>query len=686
MVVTLDCGGGLLGLTHCQQVVNGFLDGPGFRNGVCEMKRNGFQNDTKLVWSRKMKQQQEPTRGVRQRKRPAGKQRIQAVAAAYPPIAKTEKTFRLPIDYYQILGADMHHLADAVVRGFEARVNNPPREGFSQQALLARLEILRGARDTLADPELRADYNQALVEDEAGTLVLDVPWTKVGGALCLLHEVREVEVVLQAGQALLGQQQDLPKMLHRDVVLAMALSYVELSREAMAESPPAVVKSCSLLESALKLLQEEGGKMLAPDLQEQIEGTLEELGARCVLELLALPLDKDHETQRSRGLQGLRSILWTVDEGGNGASLGGFTHEQFMRDAFALMTASEQVVLFTSTPSNIPAESSEVYAAALAHVAAGYVEKKPHLIQEADALFLQLQQTNADVTDKEASNTNLQFPLERGMCALLLGEVDDCRTWLGLDDERSPLRDPAVVNFIYSHSVEGEEEDTLPGLCKLLEGWLTDVVFPRFRDTESLRATLGDYYDDRSVLNYLEGLEKVNNSPLAAAAAIVRIGAGAGAAVKATFKRVFPLGRTKDIPSTTVAPDQSAELPKRDFSRFVSHQGTDGEAMASGMVLPGSMDGSSDAAYENWGSSGDSNGGVTANMEAGNVSNLPEEWRLRPIQIAATGVLFGALVMAGLRYLPLHSRVANVLNATTSSVSSLGTRRRDAQELEGPRQ
>ncbi len=102
MVVTLDCGGGLLGLTHCQQVVNGFLDGPGFRNGVCEMKRNGYQNDAKLVWSRKMKQQQELTRGVRQRKRPAGKQRIQAVAAAYPPIAKTEKTFRLPIDYYQV--------------------------------------------------------------------------------------------------------------------------------------------------------------------------------------------------------------------------------------------------------------------------------------------------------------------------------------------------------------------------------------------------------------------------------------------------------------------------------------------------------------------------------------------------------------------------------------------------------
>ena len=78
---------------------------------------------------------------------------------------------------------------------------------------------------------------------------------QVGGALCLLNEVREAEVVLQAGQALLAQQEDLPKTLNRDVVLAMALSYVELSREAMAETPSAVVKSCSLLESALKLLR-----------------------------------------------------------------------------------------------------------------------------------------------------------------------------------------------------------------------------------------------------------------------------------------------------------------------------------------------------------------------------------------------------------------------------------------------
>lgn len=65
------------------------------------------------------------------------------------------------------------------MRAFDSRIDNSPRQGFSQQALLARLEILRGARDSLADPEIRAEYNQGLAEDEADTLILDVPLTKV---------------------------------------------------------------------------------------------------------------------------------------------------------------------------------------------------------------------------------------------------------------------------------------------------------------------------------------------------------------------------------------------------------------------------------------------------------------------------------------------------------------------------
>lgn len=602
--------------------------------------------------------------------------RVQAVASAYPPIAQTEKTFRLPIDYYQILGAEPQYLADAIVRAFDSRIDNSPRQGFSQQALLARLEILRGARDSLADPEIRAEYNQGLTEDEADTLILDVPLSKVGGALCLLHEVGEVEVVLQAGQALLAQQEDLPKTLNRDVVLAMALSYVELSREAMAEVPPAVVKSCSLLESALKMLREEGGRVLALDLQEQIEGTLDELAARCILELLALPLDREYEPQRQQGLQGLRSLLWTVDEDGNSPPLGGLTREQLMKEAFSLMTAAEQVALFTATPSNIPADSSEVYAAALAHVAEGFVAKTPRLIQEADALFLQLQQADPSVADSESSNPQLEFALERGICALLLGEVGDCRTWLGLEDEKSPYRFPSIVNFVYSYSEEGEEMDSLPGLCKLLEGWLTEMVFPRFRDTESLRVKLNDYFDEPSVLSYLEGLEKGSGSHMAAAAAIVRIGEEAGAAfnnVKATLKRVFPMGRNTESLTTSDGLENPVELSRRDF------QGTDGDTRA-----PSTNGVATGFEGENWeGSEEDEEDGISS-KDKKLAENGSVRGGSRVLQIASSGLVLAALVLAGLRYLPAQPRMAPVVNSSTPSVSTTGVRTMEAVGEEVP--
>lgn len=468
--------------------------------------------------------------------------------------ALTERSVSLPLDYYQVLGADTHFLADAIFRAYESRAKNLPREGFSQDALISRQEILRGACETLADPELRGEYNEGLVGDEEGTLMVDVPLSKVPGALCLLQEVGEMEVVLQVGQELLRER--LGKFFQRDVVLAMALAYVELSREAMAESPPAIVRSCELLERALKLLQEEGGSSLAPNLQEQIDETLQQINPRCILELLALPLDKEHSGKREEGLQGLRSILWAVGEGGVFARVPGYTRDEYMKEAFARMAAAEQVALFTDTPSNIPAESSEVYTVALAHVAEGFCAKKPRLIQEADTLFLQLQQTNASSFSlsvaggiRPMADLQLDFAFERAMCQLLLGELDDCRAWLGLDDTNSPYRDPAVTDFVIANSFGSEDGDYLPGLCKLLESWLREVVYSNFRETEKLRVKLRDYYDDPGVLSYLEKLEK-GESPLAAAAAIVQLGAGAGAAldsVKETLQKVFPLGKAGAI-------------------------------------------------------------------------------------------------------------------------------------------
>ena len=71
--------------------------------------------------------------------------------------------------------------------------------------------------------------------------------------LCVLQEAGEAELVLATGEQLL--QDCPPKRFKQDVVLAMALAYVDLSRDAMAASPPDVIHCCEVLERALKLLQ-----------------------------------------------------------------------------------------------------------------------------------------------------------------------------------------------------------------------------------------------------------------------------------------------------------------------------------------------------------------------------------------------------------------------------------------------
>lgn len=104
---------------------------------------------------------------------------IATLSPPSPPLAPPERHVSVPLDFYQVLGAETHFLGDGIRRAYEARVSKPPQYGFSQDALLSRRQILQAACETLVDPSLRREYNQSLVEDEEGTLLTQVPWDKV---------------------------------------------------------------------------------------------------------------------------------------------------------------------------------------------------------------------------------------------------------------------------------------------------------------------------------------------------------------------------------------------------------------------------------------------------------------------------------------------------------------------------
>ncbi|KAL5557933.1 hypothetical protein UlMin_034144 [Ulmus minor] len=565
-----------------------------------------------------------------------------ATATLAPPaLAPPERHVTIPLDFYQVLGAETHFLADGIRRAYDARASKPPPYGFSQEALLNRRQILQAACETLSNPSFRREYNQSLVEDEEGTILTQVPWEKVPGALCVLQEAGKTELVLRIGESLLRER--LPKSFKQDVVLVMALAYVDMSRDAMALSPPDFIRGCEVLERALKLLQEEGASNLALDLQAQIDETLEEITPRCVLELLALPLNNENLSRREEGLRGVRNILWAVGGGGAAAIAGGYTRENFMNEAFLRMTAAEQVDLFAATPSNIPAESFEVYGVALALVSKAFVGKKPHLIQDADNLFQQLQQTRITAPGNTFNvyppeeNREIDFALERGLCSLLVGDLDGCRSWLGLDSENSPYRNPSVVDFILENSRDDDDSD-LPGLCMLLETWLIEVVFPRFRDTKEIQFKLGDYYDDPTVLKYLERLDGANGSPLAAAAAIVRIGAEATAVldhVKAsaihTLQKVFPLGHK---------------------NKNLKHQEDNGTNHS---LLPGGSEDPFEQPSQDYSAHVIDISRKDGSDEVREVGLITDNIKDASVKIMCAGVVIGVMTLVGLRYLPTRS-------------------------------
>lgn len=286
-------------------------------------------------------------------------------------------------------------------------------------------------------------------------------------------------------------------------------------------------------------------------------------------------------------------------------------------------------------------------------MAQAFVGKKPHLIQDADNLFQQLQQTKEAVVLNAVTAyapREVDFALERGLCSLLGGELDECRSWLGLDSESSPYRNSAIVDFILDNS-KGDSENDLPGLCKLLETWLAEVVFSRFRDTKNIYFKLGDYYDDPTVLRYLEKLEGVNGSPLAAAAAIVKIGAEATAVldhVKSSaihaLRKVFPLSqnssrREADAEMEYVFPAVNSQVPLVNFDENEHANLSE----------------------------------VSERAKAGEINDekpITDQIKDASVKIMCAGLAVGFITLAGLRFLPARNSTTVRLKESGSSMAS----------------
>jgi len=423
-----------------------------------------------------------------------------------------EATVDIPISFYTILNLSPARSAPAAIEAaYSAVMQRELVEGFSELCIAARADLVDAAAQVISDGLLKTEHESDL---KNGRLT-PVPASQLGGALALMQEAGEHEAVIEYAPQCLAAVKG--RAARRDITLSAALAHCELSHIALTSTPPRVGEGCELLDIASSILVAEAGANFSRELQDTINRTLEEMAPAYVIELLALPLERAEE--RKEGIRALRSVMWAEGE----AALA--DRSAYVQEVNRHLTSAEAVDLFVEAPDHVLADTDEVYQSALAHIVTGFRDRRPMLLVDADQMLAQLE-ASGDEAESESVG------VERAVCQLLIGRVDDAAATLGLGPNQYQTGvtvDPQVEQFVADNSPTG---DVTEGLCALADRWLADVAFPSFRDSARVSPvpTVIGWFDEPRVQRFCTRYE--------AAPAMLKVQALIEAAGRATTSMV----------------------------------------------------------------------------------------------------------------------------------------------------
>jgi hypothetical protein len=428
---------------------------------------------------------------------------------------------RIPLDYYRILGLPLAASDEQLRQAYSDRIVQLPRREYSQSAISSRKQLIEEAYVVLSNPKERSSYDQlylAHAYDPDGTanasrvalgdrtqskhgdpdtqsLSIEISPQELVGALLILQELGEYELVLKLGHTYLANQNGtavasmgnnlaseefLESAESPDIVLTVALACLELGREQWQQGH--YENAAVSLETGQEMLARAG---LFVSVQAEMQADLYKLRPYRILELLALPLEKTAE--RRQGLELLQNIL--SDRGGidgTGNDESGLNIDDFLRFIQQLrnhLTVAEQHKLFEVESKRPSAVAT--YLAVYALIARGFTQRQPALIRQSKQMLIHL-------------GKRQDVHLEQSLCALLLGQTEEATRVLELSQEYEAL--------VFIREKSQDSPDLLPGLCLYAEQWLQHEVFPHFRDLARQQASLKDYFANQQVQAYLEGL------------------------------------------------------------------------------------------------------------------------------------------------------------------------------------
>ena len=382
----------------------------------------------------------------------------------------------LPIDHFRLLGVNPTTDLQTLLRTLQQRIDRAPDQGFTQETLLAREELLRASAELLSDSSRRQAYESDLTalagSGPALMPALDVPTSKeVGGLLLLLEASQAFESFELACRAL--QPPQTPALgSSREADLALLAGLACLAAAVDLRQQRRYEAAAQTLQRGQHLLQRMGQ---LPAIRQQLSDELDCLRPYRVLDLLSRNLTA--QAERAEGLTLLEELVARRGglEGFGDPSMGPEEFQAFFKQIRAFLTVQEQVDLFSRWAE---ASTAADFLASTALTASGFAQRKPERIAAARERL-------------EASGQDGLQPL-LACLHLLLGQVDKAR---------SAFEQGATPEL--KRWAEQQSSDSLAQLCAYCRDWLARDVLPGYRDLEA-DPDLEAYFADRDVQAYVE--------------------------------------------------------------------------------------------------------------------------------------------------------------------------------------
>ncbi|GLC38957.1 hypothetical protein PLESTF_000038000 [Pleodorina starrii] len=446
------------------------------------------------------------------------------------PIDLQSAFVRLPLEGQELLGLRKNEVVkDSQLNTvYEQLVGATMETGYSENAANFRLEVLDFVRRDLISSKGRARDSREL----------SLPVELLPGALALMTEVGQCQLVLDIGTELLRTRDELPEAVRRDVMLSIALANCGLAGESLeGKSPQQLGQGCSYLEAALQTLDAAGEPPLAPGLAGEVRQGLAALQFQGALEQLSGSYGPDKAASRKRAVRVVRDALRAPSQVGrsaapSGVAAGATVTPESMETLMSVLTCEEVVHLleWEQVAKNAAAYKwaypGLLEAVSVAHIVHGFVCRQPAYIKMGLGLVQQLP-TTPDLCVVES------------VCHVLLGAVNEAAESLqqaqrsssknaGAGSDKPSAKDANVAagalpasrdahRFVVASSA-GSDDGLLPGLCMLTERWLTQAAFPFFRDTagpSTPPVSLVKYFDDTRVETLLTVYDAKSGGQLA---------------------------------------------------------------------------------------------------------------------------------------------------------------------------